>query len=216
MFLRPSVAIALCGAIGLTACTSPNNLGSNNRNTASGAVIGGLTGAVAGLAATGGEARGAALGATLGAGVGGIIGSQMDRQAAALRQSVGDSRITIERQGDVLLVRMPQDILFSSSSYSVNPAIQADLAALAANLNQYPNTTAVVTGHTDNTGSATSNQQLSLRRAQSVVEILVSNGVARSRLTATGRGEDAPIASNLTPEGRALNRRVDIVIRPNG
>ena len=117
--------------------------------------------------------------------------------------------------GDRLIVTMPQDILFDVDSSAVRPGLRTDLATLAASLNQYPNTTVDVIGHTDNTGSAGYNQNLSQRRAQEVTAILQSNGVASNRLRSIGRGEDAPIASNLTAEGRAQNRRVEIIIRPN-
>jgi len=69
--------------------------------------------------------------------------------------------------------------------------------------------------HTDNTGDAGYNQSLSLRRAQAVTAILASEGVNSFRMQAVGRGEDMPLATNLTPEGRQLNRRVEIVITPS-
>ena len=90
----------------------------------------------------------------------------------------------------------------------------ADLGALAGNLQAYPNTTVQVIGHTDNTGAASYNQSLSVARANSVTNILLQNGVAPSRVIAMGRGEDQPIASNLTADGRRQNRRVEIVILP--
>jgi outer membrane protein OmpA-like peptidoglycan-associated protein len=117
--------------------------------------------------------------------------------------------------GNELIVRMPNGLLFDVDSSAIYPQIRADLNVLAGNLLRYPNSTVFVTGHTDNTGTAAHNQQLSERRAQSVARVLMDGGVAPSRIIATGRGEDQPIASNLTPEGRALNRRVDITIRPN-
>jgi outer membrane protein OmpA-like peptidoglycan-associated protein len=70
-------------------------------------------------------------------------------------------------------------------------------------------------GHTDNTGSAAYNYDLSQRRAASVAAVLRNSGVAGSRLQIVGRGFDQPIASNATAQGRAQNRRVEIVIRPN-
>ena len=72
-----------------------------------------------------------------------------------------------------------------------------------------------VVGHTDNTGSAAHNQALSERRANAVADVLMNGGVAFSRIQTYGRGEDQPLASNLTAEGRAQNRRVEIVILPN-
>ena len=91
---------------------------------------------------------------------------------------------------------------------------QTDLYAVARNLNQYPNSRVEVVGHTDDTGRDAYNMDLSQRRAQSVAGILTAAGVNAGRVVATGRGESQPIASNATAEGRAQNRRVEILIRP--
>lgn len=204
---------AMAGAsLLLAACTDPARLDPNANYTRDGAIIGGALGAVAGLAATGGTFRGAAAGAAVGAGAGAIAGSQMDRQAEELRASLATPSISVQQEGDQLRVTMPQDILFAVDSTEVNPALAGDLAALAANLNRYPDTRASIVGHTDNTGDAGYNQDLSVRRAEAISSTLVANGVAASRLSATGQGEDNPIASNLTEDGRAQNRRVDILI----
>ena len=173
-------------------------------------------GAIAGIAAGGANFKSAAIGAAAGAGLGAMVGNSRDKQAAALRESIGDDRITINREGDLLVVSMPQDILFEVDGTDVDPALYDELAALAENLNQYPDTRAEIVGHTDNTGDAAYNQELSVKRAQSVTGIVAANGVQAGRLTAVGQGEDAPIDSNLTEEGRARNRRVDIIIRSTG
>ena len=89
------------------------------------------------------------------------------------------------------------------------------LRALAANIQQYPNTTIEVVGHTDSTGSAAYNQGLSERRAVSVRSVLVNNGVNRGRIRAYGLGENQPAANNATANGRQQNRRVEIFITPN-
>ncbi|PRY23785.1 outer membrane protein OmpA-like peptidoglycan-associated protein [Aliiruegeria haliotis] len=214
MTFRLPMAVAACGVLGLSACTDPAQLNPDTNYTRDNAIVGGALGTVAGLAATGGRAKGALAGAAIGAGAGALIGNQMDKQAAALRQSIGDNRIIINQQGDVLVVTLPQDILFDVDSTAVRADLQDELRALALNLNEFPDTTAQVVGHTDNTGDATYNQDLSVRRAQTVSNIIAANGVAPTRLTALGRGEDAPVASNLSEEGRAQNRRVDILIRP--
>ena len=210
------MAVALCGTMALTACTDPAQLNPDANYTQQGAITGGILGAATGLAVGGTSVKNAAIGAAIGAGAGALAGNQLDRQAEALRQSIGNPNIIINRQGDVLVVTMPQDILFDIDSTEVRPALAGDLAALAANLNQYPDTTAEIVGHTDNTGEAQYNQDLSVRRAQAVAGIVMANGVPAYRVSAIGRGEDAPVASNLTEEGRAQNRRVDILIRPTG
>lgn len=70
-----------------------------------------------------------------------------------------------------------------------------------------------VEGHTDDTGAESYNQSLSQQRAEAVVDYLVTNGIDRSRLTSIGYGEASPVAANDTPQGRASNRRVDLVDR---
>jgi outer membrane protein OmpA-like peptidoglycan-associated protein len=120
----------------------------------------------------------------------------------------------VVRSGDQLIVTMPQDVLFATDSAAVRPDLQRDLYTLAGSLNRYPDTTVEVIGHTDNTGDAAYNMRLSRQRAQSVASILVNAGVPSYRVVPIGRGEDQPIASNLTAEGRQANRRVEFIIRP--
>ncbi|MCL4105115.1 UNVERIFIED_CONTAM: hypothetical protein GTU68_018822 [Idotea baltica] len=110
---------------------------------------------------------------------------------------------------------MPQDILFATDSAVIRSDLRRDVQALAGNLQAYPNTNVSIIGHTDNTGDASYNQQLSQRRADSVRGILIDSGISSARVRSIGRGENDPVATNLTAEGRAQNRRVEIVIRPN-
>lgn len=205
-------AAMLIGPLALAGCVDPND---PNYNAEKGALIGAGVGAVAGLLrGPGDQTSNVAVGAAAGAVVGGLIGQRLDKQEAALRAELGDDRVQIVNTGKELVVTMPQDILFDVDSVFVRAALRDDLAALARNLQTYPKTTVDIIGHTDNTGAAAYNQNLSARRANAVAAILVENGVAAQRLRAIGRGEDAPIASNLTEEGRAQNRRVEIIIRP--
>lgn len=213
-----TMTAGLAGLVLLTAC-EPNayNPQDPNRNLRQGAILGGVAGAAAGAISgdTGEERRNRALaGAVIGAAGGAAIGYNMDKQAAELQANL-DSRITVINTGNELIVRMPQDILFAVDSASLQPALQADLRTLAASLNRYPGSTVQVVGHTDNTGTAAYNQDLSERRALAVTSVLQNAGVPSSRLRASGAGENQPIASNLTASGRAQNRRVDITIRPN-
>lgn len=213
--MRTHIALALSSVLVLTACV-PTTTSEEQNRTRDGALIGGALGALAGLA-TGDDAderrRDAIIGGIVGAGIGAAIGNQLDQQAAELEQSL-DNRVGIVNTGDRLIVTMPQDLLFDVDSALVRADLRSDLRLLADSLQDYPNTTVDIIGHTDNTGAAAYNQNLSSRRAASVAAILSDGGVTRSRLRAFGRGEDAPIASNLTPEGRAQNRRVEIIIRP--
>jgi len=210
---------AAAGAIFLAACTPTDQYNPNdpNQRTREGALVGAGVGALAGLITgdTAKERRNRALGGAVLGGLGGaMIGNSLDKQAAELSASFDNGQIGVINTGKELIVRMPQDILFATDSAIVSSALRGDLQTLASSLNRYPDTTVQVIGHTDNTGAAAYNQQLSERRAQSVASILQGAGVAGWRLQAIGRGENDPIASNYTPEGRAANRRVDIVIRP--
>lgn len=213
-FPKTPILLASAGLLALGACVNQQT-GDPNR-TRTGALVGAGIGALAGATRESGGDRlkNAAVGAVIGAGTGGVVGSFLDRQAADLRNDFANGSIDVINNGNELIVRMPQDILFATDSATVSAGLQGDLRVLAANLNRYPASTVQVQGHTDNTGTAAYNQDLSERRAQSVNSILISNGVASGRMSAVGFGEAQPLASNATPEGRSQNRRVQIVIRP--
>lgn len=219
MFTKIPLALAATAVLGLAACEAPpvgGDPNDPNRNLRQGALVGAGLGAVLG-AATGDRderLRRAAIGAAVGGGVGALGGAQLDRQEAELRQQMG-SNVGIVNTGDQLIVTLPQDILFAVDSTTVSAASQNDLRAVASSLNRYPNSTVNVVGHTDSTGSAAYNMDLSQRRAQAVASVLIGAGVAPQRLRSIGRGEDQPIASNLNAAGRQQNRRVEIVITPN-
>ena len=214
MIRAPKTFLILAiSAVALAACTAPD--GSPRPKTTNGAIIGGLLGGI--IAADRGGDRKAdnvILGAALGAAVGGLIGQELDRQEQALRASLNNGQVGIVNTGNELIVTLPEAITFDTGSAVVRSSLRADLHALSANLNDFPNTTVDIIGHTDNVGAAGFNQQLSAQRANSVFNIFSEGSVAHSRMRAFGRGEDEPIASNLSAEGRAQNRRVEIVIRP--
>lgn len=199
-------------------CVTPESAANSKPgdNTTAGTVMGGLIGAIAGMemSSDGDRNKGAIIGAIVGAGAGNMIGRNLDRQATDLRQDLNNDQVGITNTGSELIVTMPQDILFALDSASVRSDLRRDLRVVANNLRAYPNSTIKILGHTDNTGSASYNEALSQRRADAVVNILIDNGVQPVRLQALGRGEDDPIENNLTAEGRAQNRRVEIIIRP--
>lgn len=213
MNTRILVAAPLLAAFALSACTQSTSYDPNSKAT-QGAVMGAMVGGIAGLTSKDDRLAKTAVAAVIGGAIGGAIGQSLDKQAADLRQDLGNDDVKIVNTGSQLIVTMPQDILFATDSSVVVPSLQSDLGKLAYNLQDYPNTTVQVIGHTDNTGSASYNQSLSTRRASSVAAILTANGVSTGRVQAYGRGEDAPVTTNLTPEGRAQNRRVEIVITP--
>ncbi|WP_170431309.1 OmpA family protein [Ruegeria arenilitoris] len=214
------LSAGLCSALFLGACTDPATLNlpaDPNQNAKQGALLGGLVGAgVGAIANNSNPGLGALAGAAVGAAGGGLIGNQLDRQAAELRQQLANQGITVTNAGDRLIVTVPNDISFDTDSATVRPALRADLVRVGQNLTRYPNSSVQVVGHTDSDGEASYNQALSERRALSVADILQANGVSSARISTVGLGENRPAASNLTPEGKARNRRVDIEIIPNG
>ncbi len=214
--IKTTLAAVLAATMALGACTDPGQLGAGpndpNQKTKNGALIGAASGALIG--AVTGDRKDALKGAVVGGAIGAGVGYSLDRQEAELRRAL-DSNVVIKNTGDRLIVTLPQDILFATDSTAVQPGLMDDLQALASNVQIYENSTLQVIGHTDSDGDASYNQTLSEGRAQAVVNVLQNNGVPTSRLQAFGRGESQPVASNLTPEGKAQNRRVEIVILPN-
>jgi outer membrane protein OmpA-like peptidoglycan-associated protein len=209
---------ALAAVLALGACTDPSYLGNTddpNARAKRGALIGGLLGAGIGAVTSDDDKAETVIGSAIaGAAVGGLIGNQLDKQAAELRQTLDDD-IGVINTGDRLIVSLPNDITFDTDSAFVRPQLKSDLSKVAASLLRYPDTNVQVIGHTDSDGDAAYNVNLSVRRANAVADELQAGGVPYTRLRTIGRGEDEPIASNLTPEGKARNRRVEIVVIPN-
>ena len=108
------------------------------------------------------------------------------------------------------MIKLNQELTGKSSIKAESTSVMVDIIQI---LNEYPNARFTVEGHTDSNGSHDYNQSLSERRAQSVKNYLVSKGVSSSRLSAVGKGESYPTASNDTREGRAENRRVNVLAR---
>lgn len=208
----------ICGILGislLAGCVQdPFQYSDPNARAKGGALTGGLIGATIGATSGGGNRLAkAVVGGTIGAMAGGAIGNSLDRQAAELRQQLGGNA-NVVNTGNSINVTMGQDILFATNSYTVRPDQQYNLQAVAQNLLRYPNSRVEIVGHTDSDGDATFNQSLSERRAAAVRDVLAGSGVPFTRLSAFGRGESQPIASNLTAAGKQQNRRVEISIIP--
>ena len=137
----------------------------------------------------------------------------MDKQAEEMKKDIEGAKI--ERVGEGIKITFESGILFKTNSADLQPAAQDNIGKLAVILNKYPDTNILVEGHTDSTGSAELNQKLSERRADAVAGFAKGKGVAASRFTTVGYGFSQPVASNVTPEGRAQNRRVEIAIFAN-
>ncbi|OGP32798.1 MAG: flagellar motor protein MotB [Deltaproteobacteria bacterium GWC2_65_14] len=207
------ISLAVLLALPAGCATNPDGT-TEYKRTAIGALAGGAVGAGAGALIGGKKAgRGALIGGVAGAVVGGAIGNYMDRQAAELKRRIPEA--AVERQGDKLYVALPSGILFDVDRDQVRSEARNPLVTAAEVLVKYPDTYVTVEGHTDSTGSHDHNQSLSERRAMRVRDVLLDSGVPAGRLSVRGYGETDPIADNATPEGRQLNRRVQLEIRPN-
>jgi outer membrane protein OmpA-like peptidoglycan-associated protein len=171
----------------------------------------------AGIGALAGGTKGAVIGAALGGVVGGtsgaLIGRYMDKQKEKLDRDLKSGYV--EKVGNKLVVKFDSGILFDVDQANLKGSAQSDLAEFARVLNEYPDTKLEIQGHTDSTGSKEHNRRLSQERADAVVSYLTQAQVARSRIVSEGLGEDGPVGSNATAEGRAKNRRVEIHITPN-
>jgi outer membrane protein OmpA-like peptidoglycan-associated protein len=186
--------------------------------TATGIAVGAGAGALLGyLTNTNSGEQGrknALIGAGIGALAGGVVGNYMDRQQAQLQQQLAGSDVRVVRQGENIVLQMPGDVTFAFNDDRVQPQFYPILDQVASTLNQYPQTLVDIVGHADSVGADAYNQSLSERRASSVAGYMLTRQVLRDRLFVAGQGERAPIASNETDQGRALNRRVEIVLRP--
>ncbi len=213
-FYTTSIAAvaSLLSLLLLGACASVGGPYTTDRDkTKKGAGIGAAAGAVAAILDGKREADEILGGAAIGAVVGGGVGVYLDAQEEKLARIPGTS---VERVGrDTLLVQFESDVLFAVDSATLDSSSRSSVERVAEVLVQYPKTAVVVQGHTDSTGSEEHNEQLSQRRAEAVRAYLAGRGVAPQRMAALGYGESQPVASNASPSGRALNRRVDVLLR---
>jgi outer membrane protein OmpA-like peptidoglycan-associated protein len=136
-----------------------------------------------------------------------------ERSAAAALESLDQiARVSEESRG--LVITISGSVLFATNQHSLLPIAKEKLREVAQALLEQGDTRIVVEGHTDSRGSAQKNEELSLLRAEEVRGFLISQGIPTNNIRASGLGEQRPIASNETPEGRANNRRVEIVVNP--
>ena len=151
--------------------------------------------------------------------MGGVSGSVSDSTNAMVpgatvtltNQGTG---VSVTRRGDSIVLNMPSNITFATDQDQVIPPFYQTLDSVAIVLNKFNRTLIDINGHTDSTGSAGYNQGLSERRAASVANYLGARGVDQRRISTLGFGPSQPIASNATPDGRAQNRRVEVLISP--
>jgi outer membrane protein OmpA-like peptidoglycan-associated protein len=211
------VSLVAAASVALAACAPMNDMATNpeKEKTRKGAGYGAAAGAVIGLLTGGNDKfQAAMIGAAAGALAGGSVGYYMDKQEAKLRQQMAGTGVDVVRKGDNITLDVPGGVTFGFDSDAINSQFYPVLDKVAGTLAEYDKTVIEVAGHTDSVGSDSYNQQLSERRANSVATYLSGRGVNRSRVVTVGAGENHPVASNETDEGRAQNRRVEITIVP--
>ncbi len=190
--------------------------GCGTSNAVKGGVIGGVGGGVVG-GVIGDQLGNTVLGAIIGAAVGGtagvLIGSYMDRQAEEMQKDIEGA--DIERVGEGIKITFDSGILFETNSATLQAEAKTNISKLATILAKYPDTNILVTGHTDSDGADEYNQILSEKRAKSVSDYTMGKGINSSRFSIIGLGENEPVASNETVDGKQLNRRVEIAIFAN-
>ena len=215
-FIFKSVTCVAVAAGVLSGCA---NMSETQQGTAKGAGIGAVAGAVLGAAVGGskGAATGAVLGGAAGA-VGGNIWSKkmQDQKAAMEKATVGTGVAVTQTSDNRLKLDIPSDVSFDTGRSAIKPNFDSILNQFASTLTQHPETTLSIVGHTDSTGSETTNNPLSFDRANSARDYLVGRGVARTRIATDGRGEREPIADNGTAQGREKNRRIEIFVAEQG
>lgn len=209
--MKKSLICSMLAVSMLTACaTDPYTGQSKVSNTAWGTGIGALAGA--GIGALAGGEKGALIGAGVGAAAGAGTGAYMDVQARKLRQELLNTGVQVQEVNGQIYLIMPGNITFDSNDANIKPAFQPVLNSIAKVINEYSKTMVQVNGYTDSTGSAATNNSLSLMRANSISNYLRLKGVDASRIVSNGYGSSNPIASNATAAGREQNRRVEIVL----
>lgn len=207
--------VSILVVLGLVAgCTTVNPYTGQTQTAKAtwGTAIGAATGALIGSTKS---SEGALIGGLAGAAVGGGVGYYLDAQAAELRAELVSTGVQVIEDADSIRLIMPGNITFKTDSSDINSSFYPVLNSVAKVLNKYSNSTVMVSGHTDSTGSAEYNLNLSRERASSVAAYLQGQGVKSSRFEVLGLGSSNPIASNSTATGRAQNRRVEIKIIPN-
>ena len=208
-------SLAALSLVTVSACVTDPNTGEKKvSRTAIGAGGGALAGLLIGGLIGGGTGR--IIGAGIGGIAGGAVGYQMDKQIRELKEQTAGSGVDVTStdNGQAILVNLPDGVTFDVDSATLKPQFRSTLNDIAGSLQQYPNSLVDVYGHTDSTGSDEYNQALSERRARTVANYLVMQGVSDARVRSMGYGESMPVASNATEEGRARNRRVEIKIVP--
>ena len=226
--IRFRKGLILSAAVLLASCSQP--IGKTTQGTVAGTALGAGLGAIIG-STTGHAGAGTAIGAGVGALTGAVIGGtleQTDKQNDELKGRLDKNQAALDenqrlidelrrRGADVhgssrgVVVNLP-DILFDFNKASLTTEAKSTINEISQVLGKVKGRTIAVEGHTDSIGSVSYNKRLSDSRAASVARELASDGIPKSQMRVQGLGEGVPIATNSTEEGRARNRRVEVIV----
>ena len=215
--MKKNLSLLLVSALVVAGCAQPPT------KTQKGAMIGTGVGAAVGAGlgqAIGKDTKGTLVGAGIGALVGGLAGggiaNYMEKQEMAMRQAVaGVEGASVQRNMNTLALTFKSDVMFDTGSAVLKAGAYDEINRVAQVMNQYPETTIQIAGHTDSVGAESTNQVLSERRAEAVKNALSAQNVNAARMRTIGYGESQPIADNNSDAGRQMNRRVTVTITPN-
>ncbi|WP_372996323.1 OmpA family protein [Marinobacter sp.] len=216
--MKKTILAFAVATLGLGGCMTydPYTGEEKTSSATKGSIIGAIGGAAVGAATSSKSDRGkgALIGAAGGAAIGGGIGYYMDKQEAELRRKLEGTGVRVVRNGDEIELVMPGNITFDLNESSIKPSFSGTLESVALVLKEYDKTVIQIEGHTDSSGSDSYNQLLSERRASSVRDFLLNQGIEPRRTRAVGYGERYPVASNDSASGREQNRRVELTLVP--
>ncbi len=217
--MNKTLMVAGIGVAMLAGCTTNPYTGQSSiSNLGKGTGIGAAVGAGAGTLFGGNDLKNAGLGALAGAALGAGIGYYMDKQEQEMQQSLQGTGIQVQRTAEnTLTLNMPStsNVTFAFAKSDLSFEAQNALNSVAQVLNNYQDSTIMVSGHTDDVGSDADNQRLSEARALSVANYLSQRGVNPIRISKQGMGESQPKVPNTSDANRAINRRVELSIVAN-
>ncbi len=205
-------------SISLTNCGAVQNANNKQKGGVIGATGGAVLGAILGnnIGKGGNGEIGAVIGGVVGGTAGVLIGNKMDKNAQRIEEEIPG--VEIERVDDDIVVTFDENsgINFDTNKHNITEQSRVTLDKMYNLLLEFPDTNVLIIGHTDSSGSDTYNMTLSQKRAEAVTGYFVNTkNMSPGRFTTNWYGETSPVSSNDTPEGRAHNRRVNIVLIPN-
>jgi len=139
--------------------------------------------------------------------------AEAERKTKEALEKLSAANAAVKQEPRGTVITLPGNVLFASGKAMLLPGAQSSLSQIADALKDQANTAIAIEGHTDSTGSDVTNLELSKARAESVASYLMSRGLPKDQITTQGLGPSRPIAGNDSPEGRATNRRVEIIVK---